>query len=76
MLFVLYRSAGRGSKCPAPGYRERTNGGLEGVGSNGLNWASTDIEPNAVFLFFRPHDLYPNYASYRAHGLLLRCLSE
>ncbi|WP_304774193.1 hypothetical protein [uncultured Rikenella sp.] len=49
---------------------------MEGVGSNGLNWASTDIEPNAVFLFFRPHDLYPNYASYRAHGLLLRCLSE
>ncbi|WP_294599522.1 hypothetical protein [uncultured Rikenella sp.] len=29
-----------------------------------------------MFLFFRTYDLYPSYASYRAHGLQLRCLSE
>ncbi|WP_294598768.1 hypothetical protein [uncultured Rikenella sp.] len=66
----------RGKTNPAPGLRDATAGILFSVGNNGYNWSSTIHTTYGTFLDFRTTFLQPNYASNRAHGLQLRCLSE
>ena len=65
---------------PAPGFRDYGRGGVEGVaryiGNNGYSWSSAISETNGVFLDFHTLGLNPGYVNGRAHGLLLRCLSE
>ena len=65
---------------PAPGFRDFGRTGYEGVarsiGHYGYSWSSTVSGSNGEYLDFYTQDLSPSYASYRGHGLQLRCLSE
>ncbi|WP_294599297.1 hypothetical protein [uncultured Rikenella sp.] len=61
---------------PAPGFRERANGELVSVGSNGFSYSSSVSGSNGVYLHFVVTYLNPSSAGYRAHGFQLRCLSE
>ena len=60
----------------APGFRERADGGLSYVGSHGFSYSSFVNGINGVYLDFYVTYLNPSYASSRAYGLQLRCLSE
>ncbi len=60
---------------PAPGYRERANGGLSNVGNNGFSYSSSVSGSNGVYLNFNVTNLNPSNANSRAYGLQLRCLS-
>ncbi|WP_294599465.1 hypothetical protein [uncultured Rikenella sp.] len=60
---------------PAPGFRERANGGLSSVGNNGFSWAATASSVYGTYLGFSVTDLN-SYANGRVYGFQLRCLSE
>ncbi len=60
---------------PAPGYRERANGGLSNVGNNGFSYSSSVSGSNGVYLNFHVTNFNPSNANSRAYGLQLRCLS-
>ncbi len=60
----------------APGFRERANGALNGVGGNGYSWASTVSGTGGMNLSFGVTWIGPSYSSSRAYGFPLRCLSE
>ena len=62
--------------APAPGYRHRGTGVLGGVGSYGYSWSSAFGNTDGMRLFFYVTGLNPSYASNRATGYQLRCLSE
>ncbi|WP_299458148.1 hypothetical protein [uncultured Rikenella sp.] len=47
-----------------------------GVGYYGYSWSSAVSGTYGVFLNFGTQYLNPSNASYRGHGLQLRCLSE
>ncbi len=49
---------------------------LRYVGGLGYSWSSTVNSTNGVYLRFVMNAVQPNYASYRAYGFPLRCLSE
>jgi len=61
---------------PAPGYRERANGGLGHVGNHGFSYSSSVSGSNGVYLNFYVTYLNPSNANSRAYGFPLRCLSE
>ncbi|WP_300681824.1 hypothetical protein [uncultured Rikenella sp.] len=61
---------------PAPGFRERANGGLSSVGNNGFSYSSSVSGSNGVYLHFGVTYLHPSSAYRRGYGLQLRCLSE
>ncbi|WP_300829475.1 hypothetical protein [uncultured Rikenella sp.] len=61
---------------PAPGFRERANGGLSSVGSSGFSYSSSVGGSNGVCLHFGVTYLNPSHASSRAYGFQLCCLSE
>ena len=61
---------------PAPGFRERANGGLNNVGNNGFSYSSSVSGSNGVYLNFNVTNLNPSNANSRAYGLQLRCLSD
>ncbi|WP_300853248.1 hypothetical protein [uncultured Rikenella sp.] len=61
---------------PAPGFRERANGGPGYVGSSGFSYSSSVSGSNGVYLNFSVTDLNPSRAHGRAYGLQLRCLSH
>ncbi|WP_300728806.1 hypothetical protein [uncultured Rikenella sp.] len=65
-----------GRENPAPGFRDRANGGLSYVDGDGFSYSSSVSGSNGVCLYFGVTNLYPNSAGHRAHGLQLRCLSE
>ncbi|WP_294600090.1 hypothetical protein [uncultured Rikenella sp.] len=46
------------------------------VGYDGYSYSSTVSNTLGIVLYFYTQRLRPSYASYRAHGLQLRCLSE
>ena len=62
-------------KLPLAGYRNHSNGTLNGVGSNGNYWSSTVSGTNASYL-----DFYSStanmFANYRAFGFSVRCIKE
>ena len=66
--------------APAPGYRDAVStrgfGGLRDVGSRGYSWSSAITGSDAHFLYFYYYGVYPQYGTYRADGLPLRCLQE
>ncbi len=67
------------SKTPcgrAPGYRERTNGALSGIGYYGYSWASTVNDIHSIYLGLSVTWLNTSYSNSRAYGFQLRCLSE
>ncbi len=65
---------------PAPGYRDAGNNGRLGalahVGNYGFGYSSSVSGSTGVYLNFDVAHLYPSYASSRAFGFQLRCLSE
>ncbi|WP_299458470.1 hypothetical protein, partial [uncultured Rikenella sp.] len=61
---------------PAPGYRSYGEGALWDVGNSGYSWASTVSGIGGMYIHFYAMDLHPSNATYLAHGLQLRCLSE
>ncbi|WP_300828658.1 hypothetical protein [uncultured Rikenella sp.] len=63
-------------QCPAPGCRERSNGALGVVGSNGISWASTVSHTNGMNVNFSVMWLRSSTSDSRAYGFQLRCLSE
>ncbi|WP_297626403.1 hypothetical protein [uncultured Rikenella sp.] len=48
------------------------------VGSHGYSWACTPVTGDITvrYLASEPRMFNPSYASHRAYGLQLRCLSE
>ena len=65
---------------PAPGYRDAGSNGrlgaLASVGNHGFSYSSSVSGSNGVYLDFNVTSLSPSFASSRAHGFQLRCLSE
>ncbi|WP_294600056.1 hypothetical protein [uncultured Rikenella sp.] len=60
----------------APGFRERANGGLVGVGESGYSWSSTVSGTLGMNLGLSVAWLSPCGANGCAYGFQLRCLSE
>lgn len=60
---------------PAAGNRNRTNGSLNNVGSNGNYWSSTVSGTNARNLNFNSTDANMN-TNNRANGNSVRCLKD
>jgi hypothetical protein len=60
---------------PAAGNRNRTNGSLNNVGSNGNYWSSTVSGTNARNLNFNSSDANMN-TNNRANGNSVRCLKD
>ncbi|WP_294600442.1 hypothetical protein [uncultured Rikenella sp.] len=65
---------------PAPGYRDFGRTGWKGIardiGYNGYSWSSAVSDTGGMNLDFHVAWLNPSYASGRANGFQLRCLSE
>ncbi|WP_294600861.1 hypothetical protein [uncultured Rikenella sp.] len=61
---------------PAPGLRERANGGLVNVGIHGFSWSSVIGGISGLDLNFHSQILNASASDCRAHGFQLRCLSE
>ena len=59
-----------------PGYRGYTLGESGSGGYHGFNWSSTVSNTDGTGLGFDMTWLNPSYASSRAYGFQLRCLSE
>ena len=72
----LYAAGSVKAWYPAPGYRERANGALGGVGNYGYSWASTVSGTYGMYLWFSTAGLYPSSAGIRAYGFQVRCLQE
>ncbi|MDO5969005.1 FISUMP domain-containing protein, partial [Flavivirga aquimarina] len=62
-------------KLPVAGYRYRSDGSLNNVGSSGYYWSSTVSGTNASYLYFVGSNAYM-YSLYRASGFSVRCLKD
>ncbi len=68
--------------APAPGFRDAGGRGTDAagklwlLGSAGYAWSSAITGSDAHFLYFYYYGVYPQYGTYRADGLPLRCLQE
>jgi hypothetical protein len=66
----------RGCFYPAAGYRDRGNGGLNNVGSNGYSWSSSpNGSSNGYFLNFNSTSVNPSNNNSRTYGFLARCIA-
>ena len=70
------RDADPSAERPAPGFRERDNGGLVDVGNHGYCWSASVSSIYGRFLWFGTQGLGSCHAHGRAYGLQLRCLLE
>ena len=62
-----------GNYFPASGYRGRTSGALDIVGSIGYYWSfASNSRANARYLNFHASAVTPTYTSYRANGFSVR----
>ena len=62
-------------RLPAAGYRDRSNGSLDNVGSNGSYWSGTISGTNARSLVF-DFDNANMYSNGRANGFSVRCIKD
>ncbi|WP_297624172.1 hypothetical protein [uncultured Rikenella sp.] len=60
----------------APGFRDRTNGGLSRVGNGGFSWSSDTKGIGGMYLTFDVTTLVPSHVDIHGYGFQLRCLSE
>jgi uncharacterized protein (TIGR02145 family) len=62
-------------KLPMAGYRNRSYGSLNNVGSGGDYWSSTVVGLYSYNLYFFSSSAYMNYFN-RAYGLSVRCIRD
>jgi hypothetical protein len=66
----------RGCFYPAAGYRNRSNGALDYVGSNGFYWSSSpNGSSSGYFLSFSSTSVTPSNSYSRSYGFLARCIA-
>ena len=71
------KTESRAAFYPAPGFRHAYYGTVYAVGYYGYCWASSISAGTYAFhLGFHFGGVVPNYSSYNADGLQLRCLQE
>ncbi|WP_300856967.1 hypothetical protein [uncultured Rikenella sp.] len=79
-VFRCVASRNKRKTHPAPGFRYYTSGEPGGVGTYGYSWSSSSDNSGdhyrGMYLIFSVATLNPSNASFRGHGLQLRCLSE
>lgn len=75
--FKRYSGDTVGVFFPASGYRHRSGGSLDNVGSFGYVWLSSARSQNyAYFLNFYSDNVYPQRDNYRAYGFSVRPVQE
>ncbi len=72
----LTRQARFACQAAPPGYRDRNNGKIFGVGAYGDCWSSTALGSNAAYLAFCSAWFHTEHIEYRAYSIPLRCLQE
>ena len=75
-----YSNNGRtyeGHWFPAAGCRYSGNGSMNGVGSNGYDWSSSQCDDNYGYsLVFNSGRVHPSNSRSRAYGFSVRCVQE